>query len=625
MTVSTDQNRAQFRASGSVRDFDFQFPYQLSSDIKLFVQSALGVEREFGPNEYTVTNPGSGVGGRVTLSQLPTSGDLISAVRIPALTQETVLEENQKFYLKTIERAFDRQTMVSQRLQDLVSRSLVLGDADAAGAGSYRAGGNRITGLGTATSPTDAVNLQQVLSLVTGGEVIITPTWPTTPPPQAVIDAVLSDAALLGLFSPINTQVGNLAAQVLALNSSNAGFSTSIGTINTTITDMQADIALLEQLQGDGTAIVTLITTETTQRIAGDAATASVIAKIGAADADGVSFLLNTATAKISPTETIGARFSGIAASLASNSASIVAEQTARASADTVITQTISKIGALTDGGASFLFDLNTAKVGASETFAQRLNAIASAMAANSAAITNEQSVRATADTSMAASISTMQSQVSGFTVSIQQNATAINGLSAKYSVKIDNNGKVTGFGLLSDANNGTPVSAFVVLADQFKVFNGTSDVAPFSVSGGIVTMQNVNITGNLVVDGAITNAKLADNSASKIDIVDGSAGGVSIIAASHTTAASVTITTIGKPVCVHVNVPGPFTQPSFVRIQRDGSDILAEQYIDQSRAMFSIDTPAAGAHTYTVQMRSGGSTWTYGGGIDIAAIEVRK
>jgi hypothetical protein len=632
MTVSTDQNRSTFLASGLTRDFDFPFPYQVSSDIHAFVRTALGAQRELGANEFAVSNPGAGVGGRLSLSVFPAAGDRISVVRIPQLFQETVLDENTTFFLKTIERAFDRQTMYSQRLSDLISRALVLPDADIAGSGAYLAGGNRISNLAPGTADNDAVTLAQAVALLGsgsgggggGGGGTPVATWPTDPVPQSIVDQVLNNSALLSLFSPINVQVGNLASQVLALNSTNASISTSIGTINTSITSMQADIDLLQQLQGDGTEIVTLITTETSQRIAGDAAQASVLAKIGAADADGVSFLMNLATAKIGATETLGQRFSGITTSLNANSASIASEATARTNAVNALATTISKIGALTDAGASFLFDLNTAKVGPTETFAQRLAGIASQLGSVSAAITTEQNARSSADGSLASSITTLQSSVSGFDVAIQANATAINGVGAKYTVKIDNNGRVTGYGLISAQNNGAPVSAFVVLADAFKVFNGSTDVAPFQVVGGVVTMQNVRITGNLIVDGDITTPKLADNAASKIDIVDGSAS-VGLTNAGYTTAASVTITTIGKPVCVHVNVPGPFSFGTFVRIQRDGSDILAGQFVDQGRALFSIDTPPAGTHTYNVQMLSSGSTYTYAGGIDIAAIEVRK
>ncbi len=47
--------------------------------------------------------------------------------------------------------------------------------------------------------------------------------------------------------------------------------------------------------------------------------------------------------------------------------------------------------------------------------------------------------------------------------------------LFAQYTVKIDNNGYVSGFGLASETVNGTPVSSFLLRADRFSVVNPTT------------------------------------------------------------------------------------------------------------------------------------------------------
>lgn len=46
----------------------------------------------------------------------------------------------------------------------------------------------------------------------------------------------------------------------------------------------------------------------------------------------------------------------------------------------------------------------------------------------------------------------------------------SVNGLEAQFTVKIDNNGYVSGFGLSSTPVNGVPTSEFVVLADRFAI-----------------------------------------------------------------------------------------------------------------------------------------------------------
>jgi hypothetical protein len=74
----------------------------------------------------------------------------------------------------------------------------------------------------------------------------------------------------------------------------------------------------------------------------------------------------------------------------------------------------------------------------------------------------------------------TLSTTVNGNTTSIQVNAASINGILGKYTVKIDNNGSVSGYGLISEANNGTVVSKFYVNATQFAItapadYTGTS------------------------------------------------------------------------------------------------------------------------------------------------------
>ena len=52
---------------------------------------------------------------------------------------------------------------------------------------------------------------------------------------------------------------------------------------------------------------------------------------------------------------------------------------------------------------------------------------------------------------------------------------TSIDGLNAKYTVKIDSNGYVTGYGLAIDASGVTPTSAFAIRADKFSIASGTN------------------------------------------------------------------------------------------------------------------------------------------------------
>nr|DAS09004.1 MAG TPA: tail protein [Caudoviricetes sp.] len=94
----------------------------------------------------------------------------------------------------------------------------------------------------------------------------------------------------------------------------------------------------------------------------------------------------------------------------------------------------------------------------------------------------------------------TVQSKADGNTAAVQAHARSINGLEAQYTVKVDVNGKVAGYGLATTPKNGTPESKFIVNADRFGVGStGKADIFPFTVD----TRQNrVGVNGELVVNG---------------------------------------------------------------------------------------------------------------------------
>lgn len=85
-------------------------------------------------------------------------------------------------------------------------------------------------------------------------------------------------------------------------------------------------------------------------------------------------------------------------------------------------------------------------------------------------------------------------------TAVVQTHAQSINGLEAQYTVKVDVNGKVAGYGLATTPKNGAPESKFIVNADRFGVGStGKADIFPFTVD----TRQNrVGVNGELVVNG---------------------------------------------------------------------------------------------------------------------------
>ena len=121
--------------------------------------------------------------------------------------------------------------------------------------------------------------------------------------------------------------------------------------------------------------------------------------------------------------------------------------------------------------------------------------------------------------------ISTYSTTVNGNTLSIQEQHESVDGIQGKYSVKIDNNGNVAGFGLVSTANTGVPTtgtgSAFIIAADRFAIsadYN-TSETALNSVDKYPFKVFTVNTTvigetippGVYIKDAYIHDAQITD------------------------------------------------------------------------------------------------------------------
>lgn len=168
----------------------------------------------------------------------------------------------------------------------------------------------------------------------------------------------------------------------------------------------------------------------------------------------------------------LSATVTTLGANVAENTAAIQNEATARANAD-------------------------SAEATARTTLAARVTAAEGNIATNAASIQTETTARVNADSALSQSIATLSSTVGDHTTSIQTHASSINGLEGKYTVKIDNNGYVSGFGLASTANNGIPTSEFQVRADRFSITN------PNATQATISSLTRSNTTATLTTSTA--------------------------------------------------------------------------------------------------------------------------
>jgi hypothetical protein len=98
--------------------------------------------------------------------------------------------------------------------------------------------------------------------------------------------------------------------------------------------------------------------------------------------------------------------------------------------------------------------------------------------------------------------------------------------LSNQYSVKIDNNGAVAGFGLSSTGPVGNITSEFIVNADRFAIVSNASNpntattpfaVVPAGTVDGVNIPAGVFMTDAFIRNGSIVSAKIGTLSADKI------------------------------------------------------------------------------------------------------------
>lgn len=212
------------------------------------------------------------------------------------------------------------------------------------------------------------------------------------------------------------------------------------------------------------------------------------------------------------------------------NEAAIVSEATTRSTADSALAASISSLGVTVSN--------------------------------NTAAITSESIARADGDTALAGSLTTVTARLNnaggtGVTVesAFAAQASDITGLKGEYTLRINVNGRVAGFGLA----NGSAGSEFSILADRFIVVdpaNNSTTGYPFQVVGGAVYIRKAFIqtitsdqitTGEFITlsaqikDATITTAKIGNLQVDTIKIANNA-----LTVPFHTAGASIGFTPAG-------------------------------------------------------------------------------
>lgn len=236
-------------------------------------------------------------------------------------------------------------------------------------------------------------------------------------------------------------------------------------------------------------------------------------------------------------------------------------------------------------------------------------------------------------DTALAQQITTLQTSVAGNTASVTQIAESVDGLEARAGLILDVNGYVTGWALNNDGAQGD----MVFYTDTFRLVEPGDDQP---VEFFTVTPEGIRLRGDLVVEGSITTAGIADNA-----VTSGNSSFIAGATAVGTTAvqvASVVLTTTGGDVRVdfsgsyeHFNAASNVAIAVSFTVKRDSTIIASGQYcsvpattiveisqdgspgtiigeatvpgaVNGTFPIFVVDTTApAGEHTYSVELVS--------------------
>lgn len=242
-------------------------------------------------------------------------------------------------------------------------------------------------------------------------------------------------------------------------------------------------------------------------------------------------------------------------------------------------------------------------------------------IATNASAIATESAARAAADTTLTASLGTTNANVSTNASAI---ATVDGKLSASYALTVDGNGRIASMKLLSDGTT----SSVKFTASTFQIYNGTTDVPMFEVSGGAAYVAGSKVRTESMTPNAITAADDDETDAGQ----NVGSSWVAVADCSLTTVDAASRALIMFSAYIESSTDGSLMD---ARIKRDSTVIwgpksiagdppeFSETFEDEGlieyRPMFNgmvsffdTDVPGSAAtFTYTVELRVAGSVST--------------
>lgn len=122
---------------------------------------------------------------------------------------------------------------------------------------------------------------------------------------------------------------------------------------------------------------------------------------------------------------------------------------------------------------------------------------------ATNASLNEFKQTQATQNTATAQKVATLQTTLNGQTTSIRNVEQSVNGVRAIKAVTVDNNGVISGYGLISELQNGRITSRFGINADQFYIGNPNNNKKLFNVYTSPQIVNGVTVPAGTYLDSA--------------------------------------------------------------------------------------------------------------------------
>lgn len=298
-----------------------------------------------------------------------------------------------------------------------------------------------------------------------------------------------------GLVSVDTVNLGGLPANdiidsLTALGETTDELHNDILDVVADLTVVQSDLAdeVTARLGGDS-ALNTLITTETSQRVTADTAQVHTLSLIGAETSGGLAFQISSTTLLVTPTETLNTRLTSIESRFGGSSSSYLLTQiNANATSAAASASSLSLLGAKNGAGTAFILNTSTTYVGSDGTSLATYIQGLSVDNSEAAAIADTRiTVQLGPGGSIASSINTVSTVANGAQADATLALSSVNGNQATVMMLTQVGGKVTGLKINGATSN------FDILASKFRIVDdsGASPIVPFSVISGFAYFIN--------------------------------------------------------------------------------------------------------------------------------------